>query len=267
MRAADLSLEPGREAPCWGRMARGKTNFVEAAGLCRDAGQPPGRRRCAAGAKAVAERAILRAAITSSERDKPGGGSRVNPGAGEPGPRLKSRACAAPPAQVLGVLAQQCCSRPRILAPGQGRPPSRRRRVPRRTSGGQRAPATRGVRADYERGGTASGQALLKSARTRSGLRREFPPGPVGHAGHRQTATSEQEEGGGEGMGAGPPRLDAWERASSPEGVAELLAGRNRADPPRCARLVAKGPTPRVSPVGPTKVSINYRQSGPEGGG
>jgi DNA replication and repair protein RecF len=245
--AADLSLEPG-VSTLLGANGQGKTNFVEAAAYVATLGS----HRVAGDAPLVrsgAERAILRAAITSSERDSLVE-IEVNPGRAN---RARLNRVPVPrPRQVLGVL-RTVLFAPEDLALVKGDPEQRRRYLDELLVAS--APRYAGVRADYERV-VRQRTALLKSARTRSGSR-EFAR--AGRPRRPRNGDSEQEEGGGEGMGLAAA-LDAWDEHLALKG-AELLAGRielTTALRPLVAKAYAE-----VS-GGADEVSINYRQSGPE---
>jgi DNA replication and repair protein RecF len=245
--AADLSLEPG-VSTLLGANGQGKTNFVEAAAYVATLGS----HRVAGDAPLVrsgAERAILRAAITSSERDSLVE-IEVNPGRAN---RARLNRVPVPrPRQVLGVL-RTVLFAPEDLALVKGDPEQRRRYLDELLVAS--APRYAGVRADYDRV-VRQRTALLKSARTRSGSR-EFAR--AGRPRRPRNGDSEQEEGGGEGMGLAAA-LDAWDEHLALKG-AELLAGRielTTALRPLVAKAYAE-----VS-GGADEVSINYRQSGPE---
>jgi DNA replication and repair protein RecF len=245
--AADLSLEPG-VSTLLGANGQGKTNFVEAAAYVATLGS----HRVAGDAPLVrsgAERAILRAAITSSERDSLVE-IEVNPGRAN---RARLNRVPVPrPRQVLGVL-RTVLFAPEDLALVKGDPEQRRRYLDELLVAS--APRYAGVRADYERV-VRQRTALLKSARTRSGSR-EFAQ--AGRPRRPRNGDSEQEEGGGEGMGLAAA-LDVWDEHLALKG-AELLAGRielTTALRPLVAKAYAE-----VS-GGADEVSINYRQSGLE---
>jgi len=248
--AADLSLEPG-VSTLLGANGQGKTNFVEAAAYVATLGS----HRVAGDAPLVrsgAERAILRAAITSAERDSLVE-IEVNPGRAN---RARLNRVPVPrPRQVLGVL-RTVLFAPEDLALVKGDPEQRRRYLDELLVAS--APRYAGVRADYERV-VRQRTALLKSARTRSGSR-EFAR--AGRPRRPRNGDSEREEGGGEGMGLAAA-LDAWDEHLALKGV-ELLAGRielTTALRPLIAKAYAE-----VS-GGADEVSINYRQSGLGAGG
>ena len=158
--AADLSLERG-VSTLLGANGQGKTNFVEAAAYVATLGS----HRVAGDAPLVrsgAERAILRAAITSSERDSLVE-IEINPGRAN---RARLNRVPVPrPRQVLGVL-RTVLFAPEDLALVKGDPEQRRRYLDELLVAS--APRYAGVRADYERV-VRQRTALLKSARARSG--------------------------------------------------------------------------------------------------
>jgi DNA replication and repair protein RecF len=248
--AADLSLEPG-VSTLLGANGQGKTNFVEAAAYVATLGS----HRVAGDAPLVrsgAERAILRAAITSPERDSLVE-IEINPGRANRA-RL-NRVLVPRPRQVLGVL-RTVLFAPEDLALVKGDPEQRRRYLDELLVAS--APRYAGVRADYERV-VRQRTALLKSARTRSGPR-EFAR--AGRPHRPRNGDGEQEEGGGEGMGLAAA-LDAWDEHLALKGAA-LLAGRielTAALRPLVAKAYAE-----VS-GGADETSISYRQSGLGPGG
>ncbi len=112
--AADLVLDPG-VSTLLGANGQGKTNVVEAAGYVSTLGS----HRVGTDAPLVrrgAERAILRAAITSAERDSLVE-IEINPGPGQPGPGEPERGAPAPAG--TGDIAHRAV-RPRGSGPGQG---------------------------------------------------------------------------------------------------------------------------------------------------
>ena len=245
--AADLSLGPG-VSTLLGANGQGKTNFVEAAayvatlGSHRVAGDTPLVRR-------GAERAILRAAIVSPQRDSLVE-IEINPGRAN---RARLNRVPVPrPRQVLGVL-RTVLFAPEDLAVVKNDPEQRRRYLDELLVAS--APRYAGVRADYERV-VRQRTALLKSARARSGSRAFARAGrPRSDRGPRDDRT-EQEETGGEGMGLAGA-LDAWDEHLALKG-AELLAGRiELTDALR--PLVAKAYAEVSGEVG--EASITYRQS------
>ena len=203
--AADLALGPG-VTTLIGQNGQGKTNLVEAAGYVATLGS----HRVSGDAPLVrqgAERAILRAAITSAERDtlveieiNPG---RVN--------RARVNRVPAPrPRQVLGIL-RTVLFAPEDLALVKGDPEQRRRYLDELLVAA--APRYAGVRSDYERV-VKQRTALLKSARagSRAFARAARPDGPDGEA----------DQPAGRGLAGS---LDAWDEHLARTG-AELLAGR-----------------------------------------
>jgi DNA replication and repair protein RecF len=245
--AADLSLERG-VSTLLGANGQGKTNFVEAAAYVATLGS----HRVAGDAPLVrsgAERAILRAAITSSERDSLVE-IEINPGRAN---RARLNRVPVPrPRQVLGVL-RTVLFAPEDLALVKGDPEQRRRYLDELLVAS--APRYAGVRADYERV-VRQRTALLKSARARSGAR-EFARADRPH--RPRNDDGEQEEGGGEGMGPAAA-LDAWDEHLALKGAA-LLAGRIELTA-ALRPLVAKAYAEVSGEAGET--SINYRQSGLE---
>jgi len=185
--AADLELAPGAST-FTGANGQGKTNLVEAAAYVATFGS----HRVAADAPLIrhgAERAILRAAVTSAARDtlieievNPGRANRV---------RL-NRVPVPRPREALGTL--RCVLfAPEDLIVVKGDPDQRRRYLDDLLVATR--PRFAGVRADYERV-LRQRTALLKSARARGGA-----PGYV------------------------PGALDVWDEHLIEKG-AELTAGR-----------------------------------------
>ena len=160
--AADLALDPG-VSTLLGANGQGKTNVVEAAGYVSTLGS----HRVGTDAPLVrrgAERAILRAAITSAERDSLVE-IEINPGRAN---RARVNRVAVPrPRQVLGIL-RTVLFAPEDLALVKGDPDQRRRYLDELLVA--RAPRYAGVRSDYERV-VRQRTALLKSARSRMGSR------------------------------------------------------------------------------------------------
>jgi DNA replication and repair protein RecF len=206
--AAELSLGPGITT-LLGANGQGKTNLVEAAGYVATLGS----HRVSSDAPLVrrgADRAILRAAVTSAERDTLVE-IEINPGRAN-----RARVNRAPvprPRQVLGIL-RTVLFAPEDLALVKGDPEQRRRFLDELlvTS----APRYAGVRSDYERV-IKQRTALLKQARAGS---RVFA---------RAAARSSPAAGGedpevpaGRGLAGA---LDAWDEHLATKG-AELLAGR-----------------------------------------
>jgi DNA replication and repair protein RecF len=190
---AELSLEPG-VSTLLGPNGQGKTNLVEAAAYVATLGS----HRVATDAPLVrsgAERAILRAAVTSGGRDSLVE-IEINPGRANRA-RL-NRAPVTRPRQVLGVL-RTVLFAPEDLALVKGDPGERRRFLDELLTA--TAPRYAGVRADYERV-LRQRTALLKSAGSKGHLR--------GAAREAMTTT-----------------LDAWDAQLARVG-APLLAGRMR---------------------------------------
>ena len=154
--AVDLGLGPG-VSTLIGQNGQGKTNLVEAAGYVATLGS----HRVSSDAPLVrqgAERAILRAAITSTERDSLVE-IEINPGRAN---RARVNRVAVPrPRQVLGVL-RTVLFAPEDLALVKGDPDQRRRYLDELLV--TAAPRYAAVRSDYERV-VKQRTALLKSAR------------------------------------------------------------------------------------------------------
>jgi DNA replication and repair protein RecF len=159
--AAELDLAPG-VTTLLGANGQGKTNIVEAAayvatlGSHRVAGDGPLVRR-------GADRAILRAAVTSAGRDSLVE-LEINPGHAN---RARLNRAPVRPRQVLGVL-RTVLFAPEDLALVKGDPEGRRRYLDDLLVA--TAPRYAGVRADYERV-LRQRTALLKSLRGRAGSR------------------------------------------------------------------------------------------------
>jgi DNA replication and repair protein RecF len=212
--AADLALGPG-VSTLLGANGQGKTNVVEAAGYVSTLGS----HRVGTDAPLVrrgAERAILRAAITSAEQDSlveieinPGRANRARVNR-NPVPR---------PRQVLGIL-RTVLFAPEDLSLVKGDPDQRRRYLDELLVA--RAPRYAGVRSDYDRV-VRQRTALLKSARARPGSRGfgrpARPPAP-----DRDGDPLGDEAASPPGMGLAGA-LDAWDEHLAVKG-AELLAGR-----------------------------------------
>jgi DNA replication and repair protein RecF len=200
--AADLALAPG-VSTFTGPNGQGKTNLVEAAGYVATFAS----HRVATDAPLIrhgAQRAILRAAVTTAERDclveieiNPGRANRV---------RL-NRVPLPRPREALGTL--RCVLfAPEDLAVVKGDPEQRRRYLDDLLVATR--PRFAGVRADYERV-LRQRTALLKSAKSAR----------VGGGGRAGTA-------GGDSAGRpGPPpsALEVWDEHLVAKG-AELTAGR-----------------------------------------
>jgi len=212
--AADLALGPG-VSTLLGANGQGKTNVVEAAGYVSTLGS----HRVGTDAPLVrrgAERAILRAAITSAERDSLVE-IEINPGRAN---RARVNRVGVPrPRQVLGIL-RTVLFAPEDLALVKGDPDGRRRYLDELLVA--RAPRYAGVRSDYERV-VRQRTALLKSARSRMGSRgfgraaRPASPDPAADPLGDEAASPP-------GMGLAGA-LDAWDEHLAVKG-AELLAGR-----------------------------------------
>jgi len=189
--AADLVLAPG-VSTFTGANGQGKTNLVEAAAYAATFGS----HRVAADAPLIrhgAERAILRAAVRSADRDSLLE-IEINPGRAN---RVRLNRVALPrPREALGTL--RCVLfAPEDLAVVKGDPDQRRRYLDDLLTATR--PRFAGVRADYERV-LRQRTALLKSARAH-GIRLS----------------------GGEGTA--PSALDVWDEHLAEKG-AELTAGR-----------------------------------------
>jgi len=285
---AELSLEPG-VSTLLGPNGEGKTNLVEAAAYVATLGS----HRVATDAPLVrsgAERAILRAAVTSGDRDSLVE-IEINPGRANRA-RL-NRAPVTRPRQVLGVL-RTVMFAPEDLALVKGDPEQRRRFLDDLLVAS--APRYAGVRADYERA-LRQRTALLKSLRGhpgragRSGARayahagapREAAPGGTGHNGEGQDGLSQDGSGqdgtgqdgtGQDGTGTGQDRaprngrpvlagpaartLDVWDEHLATAG-AELLAARI-ALTATLRPLVARS-YGAVAGAGAVEAGISYRQS------
>jgi DNA replication and repair protein RecF len=214
--AADLALDPG-VSTLLGANGQGKTNVVEAAGYVSTLGS----HRVGTDAPLVrrgAERAIVRAAITSAERDSLVE-IEINPGRAN---RARVNRVAVPrPRQVLGIL-RTVLFAPEDLALVKGDPDQRRRYLDELLVA--RAPRYAGVRSDYERV-VRQRTALLKSARSRTGSRgfgRSARPAGTAWAGEPRGDGDEQDVPAGMGLAGA---LDAWDEHLAVKG-AELLFGR-----------------------------------------
>jgi DNA replication and repair protein RecF len=233
--AAELDLAPG-VTTLLGANGQGKTNVVEAAayvatlGSHRVAGDAPLVRR-------GADRAILRAAVTSADRDSLVE-IEINPGHAN---RARLNRAPVRPRQVLGVL-RTVLFAPEDLALVKGDPEQRRRYLDDLLVA--TAPRYAGVRADYERV-LRQRTALLKSLRGR--------PGSRFYAGTGERSESGQPEDSGPAGGT----LSVWDEHLATTG-AELLAARislTRALRP----LVAKSYTEVAGDAG--GITIGYRQA------
>jgi DNA replication and repair protein RecF len=217
---AELSLEPG-VSTLLGPNGQGKTNLVEAAAYVATLGS----HRVATDAPLVrsgAERAILRAAVTSGARDSLVE-IEINPGRANRA-RL-NRAPVTRPRQVLGVL-RTVLFAPEDLALVKGDPEQRRRFLDDLLVAS--APRYAGVRADYERV-LRQRTALLKSLRGH--------PGRAGRAGARAYARASGPRAAGYG-GAGQDGAsqdgagqdEASQDEASQDGAGQDGAGQNEAD-------------------------------------
>ncbi len=266
----ELSLEPG-VSTFVGPNGQGKTNLVEAAAYVSTLGS----HRVATDAplvRAGAERAILRAAVTSSGRDSLVE-IEINPGRANRA-RL-NRAPVSRPRQVLGVLSTVLFA-PEDLALVKGDPEQRRRFLDDLLVAS--APRYAGVRADYERV-LRQRTALLKSLRTRpgkparSGTRAYARAGPLrdaarsgrggdgpGHNGSGEDGTGPDGAGPDRAGPAGPAAstLDVWDEHLATAG-AELLAARIRLTA-SLRPLVARSYS-AVSGGASVEAGISYRQS------
>ena len=207
--AADLALGPG-VTTLVGQNGQGKTNLVEAAGYVATLGS----HRVSSDAPLVrqgADRAILRAAITSAARDALVE-IEINPGRAN---RARVNRVVVPrPRQVLGIL-RTVLFAPEDLALVKGDPDQRRRYLDELLVAA--APRYAGVRSDYERV-VKQRTALLKSARAGS---RSFARSGRS-AGRSEPPGGDPEQPAGRGLAGA---LDAWDDHLVRTGV-ELLAGR-----------------------------------------
>jgi len=266
----ELSLEPG-VSTFVGPNGQGKTNLVEAAAYVSTLGS----HRVATDAplvRAGAERAILRAAVTSSGRDSLVE-IEINPGRANRA-RL-NRAPVSRPRQVLGVLSTVLFA-PEDLALVKGDPEQRRRFLDDLLVAS--APRYAGVRADYERV-LRQRTALLKSLRTRPGRPARSGTRAYARAGALRDAARSGRGGDGPGHngsgedgtgpdGASPDRagpagpaastLDVWDEHLATAG-AELLAARIRLTA-SLRPLVARSYS-AVSGGASVEAGISYRQS------
>jgi DNA replication and repair protein RecF len=207
--AADLRLEPGVSTMI-GPNGQGKTNLVEAVAYLATLNS----HRVATDAPLVrrgAQRAVLRAQVTSHDRDTLVE-IEINPGRSNRA-RL-NRVPVTRARQVLGVL-RTVLFAPEDLALVKGDPDQRRRFLDDLLTAS--APRYASVRSDYERV-LRQRTALLKSLRHRSG-----PPGSGrrGDGGRRDDGADD----GGQPAGSAPRMLEVWDEHLATLG-AELLAGR-----------------------------------------
>jgi DNA replication and repair protein RecF len=261
----ELSLEPG-VSTLLGLNGQGKTNLVEAAAYLATLGS----HRVATDAplvRAGAERAILRAVVTSGDRDSLVE-IEINPGRAN---RAQlNRAPVSRPRQVLGVL-RTVLFAPEDLALVKGDPEQRRRFLDDLLVAS--APRYAGVRADYERV-LRQRTALLKSLRTyparagraaRHGARAYAGTG--GGAAEAGQNVSGQNVSGQKGTARGEPgglagpaasTLDVWDEHLATAG-AELLAARIQLTA-SLRPLVARSYS-AVSGGHAAEAGISYRQS------
>ena len=208
----DLRLEPG-VSTLIGANGQGKTNVVEAVGYLATLSS----HRVASDAPLVrhgAERAILRGAVTSAERDSLVE-IEINPGRAN---RARLNRTPVPRArQVLGAL-RTVLFAPEDLSLVKGDPEQRRRYLDDLLVA--RAPRYAGVRADYERV-LRQRTALLKSLRGRPWARQLTAPPPGSPGGE---FAAEQAGHGGPGDSAAAT-LDVWDEHLATAG-AELLVAR-----------------------------------------
>ena len=269
--AVELSLEPG-VSTFLGPNGQGKTNLVEAAAYVATLGS----HRVATDAplvRAGAERAILRAAVTSGDT------SRLVEIEINPGRANRARLNRAPvtrPRQVLGAL-RTVLFAPEDLALVKGDPEQRRRFLDDLLVAS--APRYAGVRADYERV-LRQRTALLKSLRGRP-VRRGRPPAYARAGGPQQASQARQgahgdpgpdgagQNGSGQdgpdGEGGRPwpadqaaSTLDVWDEHLATAG-AELLAARLRLTA-ALRPLVARSYS-AVAGGAAMEAGISYRQS------
>ena len=237
--AAQLDLGPG-VTTLLGANGQGKTNVVEAVAYLATLGS----HRVASDAPLVrrgADRAILRAAVTSAERDSLNE-LEINPGQAN---RARLNRTPVRPRQVLGAL-RTVLFAPEDLALVKGDPDGRRRYLDDLLVAS--APRYAGVRADYERV-LRQRTALLKSLRGRSGAR------SYAGAGSRSGQADPEDAGPAEAGPAGT--LGVWDEHLVTTG-AELLAARislTRALRPLAAKSYAA-----VAGDG-TGITIAYRQA------
>jgi len=217
--AAELDLEPG-VSTLLGANGEGKTNVVEAVAYLATLGS----HRVSSDGPLVrhgAERAILRAVVTSAGRDSLVE-VEINPGRAN---RARLNRTPVPrPREVLGVL-RTVLFAPEDLSLVKGDPEQRRRYLDDLLVA--RAPRYAAVRADYERV-LRQRTALLKSLRGRPPARqfagaaryRADPPPGSGDDG-----PAEGPDGHGTPEGSAPTTLDIWDEHLATAG-AELLAAR-----------------------------------------
>ena len=210
--SVDLRLDRG-VSTLIGANGEGKTNVVEAVGYLATLSS----HRVASDAPLVrhgAERAILRGAVTSAERDSLVE-IEINPGRAN---RARLNRTPVPRArQVLGAL-RTVLFAPEDLSLVKGDPEQRRRYLDDLLVA--RAPRYAGVRADYERV-LRQRTALLKSLRGRPWARHLTAPPPGSPGGE---FAADQAGHGGHGDSAAAT-LDVWDEHLATAG-AELLAAR-----------------------------------------
>ena len=218
--AVDLSLEPG-VSTLIGANGQGKTNVVEAVGYLATLGS----HRVASDGPLVrdgAERAILRGAVTSAERDSLVE-IEINPGRANRA-RL-NRNPVTRPRQVLGVL-RTVLFAPEDLSLVKGDPEQRRRYLDDLLVA--QAPRYAAVRGDYERV-LRQRTALLKSLRGRPWARQFAGAGRSAPAGPGPGSPDDGfpvDQGGHEAPGgSAATTLDVWDEHLATKG-AELLAAR-----------------------------------------
>jgi DNA replication and repair protein RecF len=238
---AELGLEPG-VSTLLGPNGQGKTNLVEAAAYVATLGS----HRVATDAPLVrsgAERAILRAAVTSGSRDSLVE-IEINPGRANRA-RL-NRAPVTRPRQVLGVL-RTVLFAPEDLALVKGDPEQRRRFLDDLLV--VSAPRYAGVRADYERV-LRQRTALLKSLRghpgragragarayAHAGAPREAGPGGTGPTAVSQDAAGQDEAGRDEASRDGSARAETSQDETSQDGASRDGASQDRASQDRASQ-------------------------------
>ena len=217
--AMDLTLERG-VSTLIGANGQGKTNVLEAVGYLATLGS----HRVGGDGPLVrhgAERAILRGAVTSADRDSLVE-IEINPGRAN---RARLNRTPVPrPRQVLGVL-RTVLSAPEDLSLVKGDPEQRRRYLDDLLVA--RAPRYAAVRSDYERV-LRQRTALLKSLRGRPWAR-QFAGAGRPAPGPRPGSPDEEfpADSGGDGAtgGSAATTLDVWDEHLATKG-AELLAAR-----------------------------------------
>jgi DNA replication and repair protein RecF len=218
--AVDLALERG-VSTLIGANGQGKTNVVEAVGYLATLSS----HRAASDAPLVrhgAERAILRGAVASADRDSLVE-IEINPGRAN---RARLNRTPVPrPRQVLGVL-RTVLFAPEDLAMVKGDPEQRRRYLDDLLAA--QAPRYAGIRGDYERV-LRQRTALLKSLRGRPWARQFAGAGRPGPAEPRPGSPGGEFAAGPAGPGApagtAMTTLDVWDEHLATTG-AELLAAR-----------------------------------------